>query len=225
MSMSEAEKWAQSVIDLKWFHGPGQSAFERSPMGSMLDRAKTYDNADAYHQMRRDHNLKRRRMINDPYATETPMCFPDVLQFDAISTSEVRPAPSSDVDDKDLQMFARASRGLKRLGIVCPHGPEVMRGRYGEEHDAWLACGFMIGWSYAMTDSGRALIKRIRAEAANGNKAKLSLTDAELLSNDFKRAEHIKDNDRLILFGQADGEGRRLLDDVVDVWRALHREM
>lgn len=224
MKKTEAEKWAEAMTDLKWFFSHGQSAFERSPMGSMLDRAKTYDNADACHQMRRDHNFARREVINDPDAGY-PDSFADVLQFDAIATSEVRPPPDSDVDDKDLQRFARASRGLKRLGVVCPHGPEVMRGRFGEDHEAWLACGFMIGWSYAMTESGRALIKRILAEAANSNKAKLTMTAAELLSNDFKRAEHFKDNDRLIQFGQADGEGRRLLDGVVDTWKALHREM
>ncbi len=209
------------TILLTWYFGAGQSAFERSPMGSMLERAATYDNCEAYHEQRRNHNLDRREIIDDP-DLPSPSSFADVPQFEAVPTAERRAAPSHEVDDKALRRYGKASRGLKRLAVVCPHGPAVMLGRYGEGSEEWAVKGFLLGGVYALTQSGRGLIKRIRHEAGNGS-AKLKLEPPALLQNDFQRAVHFEDNERICEFGQAEGDARRLVSHVVSFWNDLHR--
>ena len=208
------------AANVRWFLGPGQSLTGHSPAGAMFDRAELYDNHVQFRTQRIEHGLMRQEQVR---AGETPMSFRGQPEYTAVPTAEVRPAPSHDTNDESIRRFAKVSTGFVRLGRVRDDGPAVLRARYGSGSEEWELKGFTLGGIYRLVDSGRDLMRNvIEGNAKRG--AVLNLSQPELLSNDFKRAVHHDDTERLCEFGQAKGDATRLLAEVVGVWNQLHAE-
>lgn len=223
MALTEAQKmqFPHVAARIRWFFGPGQSLTGHSPSGAMFERAETYDNSGAYRDQRIAHGMARQEMVR---AGELPLSFSGQPEITARPTCEVRPAPSHDTDDEAIRRFAKASTGLVRLGRVRADGPAVLRARYGLGSEEWEAKGFTLGGLYGLVESGRELMRKIlEGNAKRG--AVLQMSQPELLHNDYRRAAHHEDTERLCEFGQAHGDSARLLAEVVATWNALHEEI
>lgn len=152
--------------DLEWYLSAGQSLFERSAVGSMLDRAKMYAYAlpdlGPYVEPAEDHlvRVKRRGVCDDNRLIESAYD-PDTARPTGGHSSGSGYMPP----DKDLHRAADLSRHFRRLGERDPMSVVVLDLYYGDR-GARYAGGkpgriFAI---YVCTDAGRELLNRDAAE-------------------------------------------------------------
>ena len=199
---------------LRWFFGPGASAFERSPMHAMLDRASMYNDQDAVWERRAEWKEDREGMSECDADVEfgwepTPTAY---------ITSETAPAPSVPDNEAALVKTAQATRGLNRTSAIRGDSYDVFAGVYGPGSEVWSAQGFPLGGLYRFTPPGKRLISRVMA------KCTVALQLPHMLHNDFAAAVATVDGDRMGLFGAAEGSASKLLSEVSSVWNDLHRE-
>jgi hypothetical protein len=117
--------------NLTWFYGKGQTLFERSPLGGMLDRA------EAFHQ---------------------PYCSRGAIS--ARPTAEYRNVVVHAPDNKALEMYGAISRMLmlleRRSALCCA----VLEALYGDLGARWAPTRVgRLAAVYHLTEAGRRLLE------------------------------------------------------------------
>ncbi len=208
---------------LRWFFGPGASKFERSPLHGILQKASMYDNHDARIEQYRSWRSEMTAAENDVGAAMAGVMFGWEPSSTANITAETKVAPNIPDNEKALIKTARASRGLNRLSAIRSDGYSVMALVFGPGSEVWSLQGFPLGGLYRMTKPGEKLIRKVVDERTqSANKTRIQLP--HLLHNDLRAAEHIRDGERIALYGASDGAAARLLAEVSSVWIDLHRK-
>lgn len=208
---------------MRWFFGPGASEFERSPFGGVLEKASRYDNYEAritqWRAWKTELNALEKQVGVGMAGVELGW-EPSVT---ANITAETKEAPTVPDNEKALIRTARASRGLSRLSAIRPDGYVVMACAFGPGTEVWQQQGFPLGGLYKLTEAGRALIKKVIDERAKSSAKDTQIQLPHLLHNDLRAAEHLRDGERIAMYGAADGSASRLLKEVSSVWIDLHR--
>lgn len=129
---------------LQWFLGQGAVQFERTTMGSQLDRAELFSRHHA-----QEASLARGDGSIYPKGEIT-----------AQPTAEVRAVSGVAPDDEALQRYARASRRLLAVERIDARSADVLRVYYGDEGAVWggkEARGRMFAL-YRFTDAGQKIL-------------------------------------------------------------------
>lgn len=130
--------------EVQWFFGRGQVEFERSTMGSMLERAKTF-NLFAIREMYK----KNGERSPDPHGPET-----------ARPTAEVHEIVGHEPDHAALTMYARVSRRLMKMEREWRVGVVVLETFYGDVGARWADSREKRLFSlYSLTIAGKQLLK------------------------------------------------------------------
>lgn len=150
--------------DLAWFFSSGQTAFERSTFGSMLERAELFSVANQYQPSMQPVLDSGGHVIGWERA------------LSARPTAELRQNPGYDPDIHVLERYARISARLKRVeqkSRMAAHVLELLHGDYGQRWAGSEPFGRM-GCLFHVTVKGRAMI----AAAKKVKGASLELSDA-----------------------------------------------
>jgi hypothetical protein len=133
--------------DLLWYHGCGQTSFERSTMGSMLDRAN---------QFGMKHHWPREAVLNAAGAT---IGWESAIT--ARPTAETRAVSGYIPDDQALTRYAHVSSLMLRVERVDRLAAAVIALFFGELGNRW-ALGETghgrTGALYHLTAKGQALV-------------------------------------------------------------------
>lgn len=153
-----------TIGDLEWYFG--QTAFERSTFGAVLERqqCRAYDSAG--------------RRIPPPGPEHRHIVEPRV-------ESGYEPDPDH------LERFARVSRALMQIGAAHQ---AVLLEFYGNTGVRWASQQPGRGWALAaLTAMGRSELRRMRAERSKKKQPEADFDPREILANEFFRASGIDD--------------------------------
>jgi hypothetical protein len=134
-------------INLAWYHGPGQSAFERSTMGAMLERAENFGQR---------HHWPQQPVLNALGAT---IGWESAIT--ARPTAETRPLSGNVPDDAVLSRYAEVSSMMLKVERLDRLSAAVIALFFGELGNRW-ATGETghgrVGALYHLTAKGQALV-------------------------------------------------------------------
>lgn len=172
--------------DLLWFFSRGQISFERSTMGSMLERSELFS-VQHYPEQRRVYDAAGRCIGFESGITARP-------------TAELR-APGGYVPDDDvLTRYAHVSAVLKRVERASPLAARVFESFYGDLGERWALLSDdygRLGALFHLTDKGRELLRaeveqRRRAlEASKTARKRRKAASAQLHVTQVERMENL----------------------------------
>jgi len=140
--------------DLLWYFGPGQTAFERSTMGGMLERAEAFGSVTYTWPM-------------EPVLTAAGVCIGHRSAITARPTAETHEVSGYVPDDRVLERYAHVSRLVMLVERRSQLSATVLALYFGESGNRW-ALGTTghgrVGALYHLTDKGRALVAAASAE-------------------------------------------------------------
>lgn len=134
--------------DLLWFFSRGMISFERSTIGSMLERSELFS-VRAYPEQRRIYD-------------EAGRCIGFESGITARPTAELRAAGGYVPDDDVLTRFAHVSAVLKRVERRSPLAAAVFECFYGDLGERWalLSTDYgRLGALFHLTDKGKELLR------------------------------------------------------------------
>lgn len=170
--------------DLLWFFSRGMISFERSTMGTMLERSELFS-VRYYPEQRRVYDAAGRCIGFESGITARP-------------TAEVRAAGGYVPDDEVLTRFAHVSAVLKRVERHSAVAARVLAAFYGDLGERWafLSTDYgRLGALFHLTEKGAELLQadadaRRRALASVKPKAKRKAT-AQLHVTLVERMENL----------------------------------
>lgn len=222
---------------LSWFHGDGGTVFERSPFGSMLERADMVYGPPGIEGhggaiVSRDSfagDTKKAWRADQRERLESEETTKALLEFDpeltARITAETHPTPATPDNERDLERIAEVTSTLRKMDSAGRKGAHlVAAAMYDERGVEWAGHGFEYGGLYHLTATGQRLIRRIREETKKDCAANLRLSDGALLANDLSRAEVFatpENHARREAFDKARGEAVAMFADFASGWNYL----
>jgi hypothetical protein len=182
--------------DLLWYFGPGQAVFERSTMGSMLERAEAFGSVTHAWPM-------------EPVLTAAGVCIGHRSAITARPTAETHEVSGYVPDDQVLTRYAHVSKIMLLVERRSALAATVLALYFGEAGNRW-ALGTTghgrVGALYHLTEKGRALVAAASTEPntiqipapqrlevlAAVNKAKATEERSMALAKCCRQAEHLE---------------------------------
>lgn len=196
---------------LEWFFSYGQTAFERSTMGPMLDRAETYSLEAAMTAMQ-----VRGEDISPLHPTKPVTARP---------TAEVKNVSGYVPDNKTLEKYATVSRRLAMVEREWPVAAAALEYYFGDvgfrsgdtDHGRMLSL-------YTLTASGKKLIELSKRQTEKDS-VTLHLSDHERMAvqADLERIPGQSKLKRKMLLRAADREAIELLREAGRIWNRTGR--
>lgn len=153
-TQARATRRQLSVDDLAWFFGLGQTAFERSTTGPMLDRAELYASAG------------ERVWTGEQF---------DVIESGLIRYAEISARPTAEVHAPggyepsltDLERYARVSRALMLVERASRMHALVLESFFGDLGEGWAATKRgRLGSLYHLTETGARVLELSETKAS-----------------------------------------------------------
>ena len=170
--MTEAKRVApysiRDEVDLLWFHGQGQTAFERSTFGGMLDRAAS---------MAVEYQWPKEPVLN---AAGAVIGWESAIT--AWPTAELRPHGGYEPDIATAQRSARVSKVMMRVERSDALAATVIACLFGDSGQRWADKDIGHGRNgalYHLTAKGKAIIT-----AAANRPGALELTAQQRIENE-----------------------------------------
>jgi hypothetical protein len=140
--------------ELEWFFSRGQTAFEHSTFGAVLDRAELFSVAQHYQAEQRPIHDKHGNVIGyERVVTARP-------------TAETHQLAGYVPDSETLQRYAHVSRRLKRVAAVSRQCAQTLEFLYGDHGQRWVANDLYgrLGALFHLTPKGKAMLAEARAQ-------------------------------------------------------------
>lgn len=167
--------YAKDEADLGWFYSHGQTVFERSPTGAMLERGQLFaiDNGTASAAVRN--------------AAGDIIGYTEMFAIDARPTCESRSYYAEAPDDTNLRRYGRISRWLMLLERVSNDAPVALEAYYGDLGARWARepKRGRIYALYHLTTAGKRLIDLAAELRAAKGQPITALTAAMQIANDI----------------------------------------
>lgn len=142
-------QWSQRDTDqLTWYFGLGQTVFERSTFGGMLERAEMFG------------GVKHAPVAREPvFDSRTGACI--IGHESALSarpTAELRPEAGYVPDDGQLHLYAVVSARVMRVERLHAMSAVVLETIFGDAGQRWTGTAHgRLGALYHLTAKGRAI--------------------------------------------------------------------
>jgi hypothetical protein len=170
MPQPRIPQWSQRDTDqLTWYFGLGQTVFERSTFGGMLERAEMFG------------GVKHAPVAREPvYDSRTGECI--IGHESALSarpTAELRPEAGYVPDDGQLHLYAVVSSRVMRVERLHAQSAVVLEVLFGDAGQRWTGNAHgRLGALFYLTAKGRAMC----SEAAKAAGA-LDMTSAQRIES------------------------------------------
>lgn len=190
--------------ELQWFFGRGQTAFERSTMGGILDRSQVYD-------------LNAIREMYSKNGERSPYPHGPIT---ARPTAELQSPPSHEPDDKALTRYARVSRRLIAMEKEWRLGVVVLETFFGDVGARWADSDQKRLFAlYPLTLSGKRLLKA----DAKRHPDRLAMPDHERIGvlALLERKPGQSKQARRVLLMQCEKQATALLSEAGRVWNSV----
>jgi len=160
---------------LDWFYGEGQSMFERSASGAMLERAWAFKV-----NWLPDPELFAARLARQPWE-------PDPGDITAQPTAEVRAPGGTMPNEGAISRYARVSRLVRDVAALDLASAGVLALFYGDQGQRWgrTVHGRLFAL-YPQTGAGRELLQTAHASRKKEGRPDLGLSAAEQLFVTFE---------------------------------------
>lgn len=152
-------------VKLSWYFGHGQTAFERSTSGPMLERAELYGHAGAlvWSERADGYSVDARRIgrPSSPWASvEDGEIVATGYAITARPTAELRQASGYVPESRAMELFAVVSSVLKELERRSPVAVAALEAYYGDVGSDWARTPKpgRIGSLYHLTGAGVRLL-------------------------------------------------------------------